>query len=698
MPETAITTGTKFADLPAEKRVEILERRLARARAALHEAETALEGRMRELDTANRELTMREADLAAKLDLESNKLLSAQKSGGFATIYADHGSVYQSSLQLNDILGLSRAIKLTPDIVVGCIHPLDRKRILADAQRFFAVLPAYIDHRFEHRIVKPDGVIRWLRWSLQKNTDESGAFRSVFGSVHDITDSRANQRAVRALQLRAERRVKELALITAKLERSQTQTQQALDARTQFLSYMAHQFRTPLNTFSGMVDLLSIDGQSPEDEERIMFAQRAAERLESLITEVIAEADGETNTPSLFPVRANLTALIEQTADYWNRSSEDSDDGGMLSVTARNTLPAAVSVDAARLREAIDSCVGYGLSSAGDVHLLAEWNDALCMTMEAARLAPDLDTAGPENLLSSDPQLRRARVIIEAMGGSLNANQGAQATLQLMIPMPLDHSALAHADQFLRNSQGDEPALLIAEDTESNRHVLVGLCKRLGCKVQTAVNGAEAVAAASEQKFDVILMDVQMPVMSGEEAVRHIRSGGSDNAATPVIGVTAHSLQAERARLLASGMSTCLAKPIQPAELRAALMTAMQARSDSGAMDNLFDLRRFREAFGALPDQFHEKFLGAIRDDLTTYGAALDQAIQTGDDGGADRQAHALKGIAGNIGAIALTEAIADYREAQPAQRAAASARLTEKIAATLEACGDLYKAMIEKG
>lgn len=687
-----------LSDLPAEKRAEILERRLARSRAALHEAETALEGRMRQLDTANRNLTMREADLAARLDLESSKLLAAQRSGGFATIHADRGSEYQSSLQLNHILGVTADTQVTPDFMISCIHPLDRARILGNAQEFFTALPAGVDHNFEHRIVKPGGEVRWLRWSLQKETGTDGAFRSVFGTVHDITESRANQRTVRALQLRAERRVKELALLTAKLERSQTQTQQALDARTRFLSYMAHQFRTPLNTFSGMLDLLSIDGQSVEDEERITFAQRAAERLESLITEVIAEAEGHSAAPSLFPTGTNLTALIEQTTDYWNRSADDSDDGGLLTVTTENTLPEAVSVDAARLREAIDNCIGYGLSSAGDVHLSAGWNDALCLQIHAARLAPDLDAMGPENLLAGDPQLRRADAIIEAMNGTLNISQNNQAALELVIPMPLERLAQQDTNQLLHNKAGEEPSLLIAEDTESNRHVLVGLCKRLGCKVQTAVNGAEAVAAASSEKFDVILMDVQMPIMSGEEAVRHIRSGTSNNATTPIIGVTAHSLQAERDRLLASGMSTCLAKPIQPAELRAALMTAMQAPSDNGTIDNLFDLRRFREAFGALPEQFHEKFLGAIRDDLTNYSAALDQAVQSEDGELADRQAHALKGIAGNIGAIGLTEAIASYRTAEKPDRAAAYTALTDKIAATLEACGDLYEAMISKG
>lgn len=687
-----------LSDLPAEKRAEILERRLARARAALHEAETALEGRMRELDTANRNLTMREADLAARLDLESSKLLAAQRSGGFATVHADRGSKYQSSLQLNHILGVTADTQVTPDFMISCIHPLDRARILDNAQEFFTALPAGVDHNFEHRIVKPDGGIRWLRWSLQKDIDASGAFRSVFGAVHDITESRANQRIVKALQLRAERRVKELALLTAKLERSQSQTQQALDARTQFLSYMAHQFRTPLNTFSGMVDLLAIDGQSAEDEERITFAQRAAERLESLITEVITEAEGQSATPSLFPAGTNLTALIEQTADYWNRSADDSDDGGLLTVIMENSLPEAVSVDAARLREAIDNCIGYGLSSAGDVHLSAGWSDALHLQIHAARLAPDLDAMGPKSLLAGDPQLRRANAIIEAMNGTLNISHNNQVALELLIPMPLDQSAQMDRNQLLRNKAGEEPTLLIAEDTESNRHVLVGLCKRLGCKVQTAINGAEAVAAASSEKFDVILMDVQMPIMSGEEAVRHIRSGNSDNAATPIIGVTAHSLQAERDRLLASGMSTCLAKPIQPAELRAALMTAMQASSDNGAIDNLFDLRRFREAFGALPEQFHEKFLGAICADLTNYSAALDQAVQSDDAEMADRQAHALKGIAGNIGAIGLTEAIASYRVAEGPDRTTAYTALTNKIAATLEACGDLYEAMISKG
>ena len=689
-------TDKALADIPLEKRAVILERKLARAQAALAEAETALEGRMRELDQANRNLQRREADLAEKLDIESTKLLAAQRVGGFATIYAERGKPYQSSVQLNRILGAAEDITISPDYLLRRIHPLDRARIERSSTLFFEQMDAGTDHSFEHRILRPDGELRWLSWKLRKEVGSDGDFHSVSGSVRDITESRANQRAVRALQLRAERRVVELDRLSTRLAKSQQQAETALSARTEFLSYMAHQFRTPLNTFTGMTDLLAIEDRSEEDSRKLAFATRAAERLSSLVNEVIDEAEGRPANITLFPVLTNLEQLAEQTQDYWDRASSVSEDGGILAITIDGNLPDRTLVDVTRLREALDNLVGYGLSAAGDVKLDISWVDGLQISMVAGRLSADVDARGQKKLTDNEPQLRRAGVIAAAMEGTLEITEAPTPSVLVSLPLQIQETNDVQATGYLRNRSGDQPSILIAEDTESNRYVIVGLCERLGCRVETAVNGLEAVEAALSQQFDAILMDVQMPLMTGEEAVRHIRVSDLPQSKTPIIGVTAHSLQAERERLLASGMSACLAKPIQLAELRAALTTAMMASGDEDETGSLFDLRRFREAFEALPVQFREKFLAAVREDLQNYGGALESAVADNDTGTAERQAHALKGIAGNIGAIGLLAAIGVFREAEGNLNDEKFVSLKQKIAATLEACGDLYEAMIK--
>lgn len=690
-------TDNSMEDIPPEKRVTILERKLNRAQVALKEAETALEGRMRELDKANRDLQRREADLAERLNIEGTKLLAAQRVGGFATVYADRGQPYQSSIQLNRILGVANDIPITPDIMIRCLHPLDRARMLRNSEAFFTELSPDTDHVFEHRILRPDGEVRWLRWSLRKEGSGDGEFRSISGSVRDITESRMNQRAVRALQLRAERRVRELDLLTTSLAKSRQQAETALSARTEFLSYMAHQFRTPLNTFSGMMDMLSIEERSEEDTRQLAFAARAADRLGSLVNEVIEEAGGTASQTILFPAPLDLEEFCRETQEYWNRASADSEDGGVLELVVEGELPESVLADPSRLREALDNLIGYGLSAAGDVKLNLTWRDRLEISVSAGRLSADLAAKGAEAFVETEPQLRRANSVFLAMDGHMDILESPSPTLHVSVPLNMHDVRDAIAANSIQNRHGDQPSILVAEDTESNRYVIVGLCERLGCRVETAVNGLEAVEAALSQQFDAILMDVQMPVMTGEEAVRHIRASDATNARTPIIGVTAHSLQAERDRLLASGMSACLAKPIQLPELRAALTTAMAAQPGDEDTANLFDLRRFREAFEALPVQFREKFLAAVGEDLRNYGTAMDAAVKAEDAAAADRQAHALKGIAGNIGAIGLLTAISAFRESHPSSREQAYAALRQKIAATLEACGDLYDAMIRE-
>ncbi len=545
-------------DLPIEEQVRILKLRLERAERALWDAETALEDRMHALDRANKELSKRESELVEKLDIESRQLLAAQATAQMATIYGEKGKPFSASQGAGKLLGLPDDVEGTLDKLVSAIHPLDRDRIMREGLDFFKKRKPGVEHRFEHRIVRYDTrATHWLSWAIRRDRGTEHRASSVYGTVRDITVSRSNERAVRALQLRAERRVAELNKLSEQLSSEQKKTAEALRARTQFLTEMAHAIRTPLNSLNGGLELLS-DHVSDQSKD---FA-------------VVRDA-------------------TDQLVELASRMIEQSDSDDALSIVA-----------------------------ALDVY------------------NPE---AGPKEALKS------------------------------------------------------APSVLLAEDTESNRYVIERMLQSIGCETTIVHNGVEAVEAIRGRSFDLVLMDVMMPIMDGEQATQAIRNMSGPASRTPIIGVTAHSLQAERERLLSAGMTTCLAKPIRREELETAIRTAMIGREAVQPLNARFDHELFQRTFFDLPEAYRDRMRAAAKKDISDYGEEVLTAAKSDDGEALSRAAHSLKGVSLNVGAIGIVEELSRYREKLAEDPGFSSASLRKEIAASLLAFDDLFNALVSK-
>ena len=550
---------TSLPELPAEQRADILEARLERSERALEAAETALEARMKDLFRANQELKLREQQLAQKLEIESALLLGALSTVQMAAAYSEKDRGYSISESAAPLLGLSAGEEATLEKIVGALHPLDRKRIMRESMLFFRKAQAGLTRRYVHRIIRYDnGETRWLSWSITRKKGNSLRPSHMVATVRDITEERHNERQVRALQLRAERRLTELAKLQSELSAAKERVDAALAGRNRFISEMAHAIRTPLATLSGALELLrqKVDGTSDED---LKLAREAADQLGEMATKLIEEAGR---------------------------------DG-------------------------------------------------------------DPDTAGRE-------------------GSSALANMSSTIALP------------------------DRPRVLVAEDTESNRYVAERLLAELGCDVSSVENGAAAVEAVRREAFDLVLMDVMMPIMNGEQATQAIRALGGPASRTPIIGVTAHSLQSERERLLSSGMTACLSKPVKRETLETAIQTALIAGRDVGQGAVRFDHDLFRRAFMDLPPSYRLRMREAAKKDITKYAANVLSAVETDDDIGLSKASHSLNGVSLNIGAVEIVEELAAYREKRPAPDASTEG-FRRAVAASLLAVDDLYDALVEQ-
>jgi len=204
--------------------------------------------------------------------------------------------------------------------------------------------------------------------------------------------------------------------------------------------------------------------------------------------------------------------------------------------------------------------------------------------------------------------------------------------------------------------------ILLAEDNIVNQRVAVGLLNRRGHHVTVANNGVEALAAVEHGTFDLVLMDVQMPVMGGIEATEAIRLREREKGGRRlrIIAMTAHAMTGDRERCLASGMDDYLSKPIDPAMLYATLEHDRAAANERGgtihpaaasAVDDEALLMRLGGDTGLLADVVQVFLL-----DCPARLAAIKQAIEDGDRDGIRSNAHALKGAAGNMSAAGLCE------------------------------------------
>lgn len=283
----------------------LMERRLRRADAARKEAEHLLEKRSRELDRINRELRQRESELAARLDIGNRNLLEAQRLAGMATFYGVAGEGFRASPAMAPLFGYPENDIPNAAQVAAAIHPLDRNRIVAAQQHFFVHSLPGDEQSHECRIIRRDGVVRWVRWYARRDVSETTGPGPISGTVQDITAQRHAERRARALQLISERNLARLRLTeaaladrVAELERAATalaashaRTEAAQRAKSRFLAQMSHNIRTPMNGVLGMMTALARTTLDPKQADMLARARRAGDELRALVDNIIDIAD-----------------------------------------------------------------------------------------------------------------------------------------------------------------------------------------------------------------------------------------------------------------------------------------------------------------------------------------------------------------------------------------------------------------------
>lgn len=398
---------------------------------------------------------------------------------------------------------------------------------------------------------------------------------------------------------RCEARIRELLMLRFTTDRIAEERAEALmlaqrqsTVKSQFLATMSHEMRTPLHGILGLTRMLRKDGAiSPEKkpEEQLQLIERAGEHLLTLINDILDFSKLEAGQVRLSPQVFDLAGLID---DVVSLSIPGAFQSG-LSLTTRLHMqrPCYVRGDPSRLRQVLHNLIGNAIkfTEAGAVTVVAKHRgsrariavhdtgvgipaDELPRIFDAFHQA---DSSFTRRYGGTGLGLTIARELARAMGGDLvctsQQGRGSCFTVTVDLPEALPPQLLAAGDgQAVPPLQG---RVLLAEDNPVNALVAEAALKNMGLTVELVEDGLQAVASFRASPPDLVLLDCQMPVMDGFEAVRRIREheGEQGLPRTPVVALTANALQGDREQSLAAGMDDHLAKPFRDEELRAML-------------------------------------------------------------------------------------------------------------------------------
>jgi len=367
-------------------------------------------------------------------------------------------------------------------------------------------------------------------------------------------------------------------------------------AKSDFLATISHEIRTPMNAVVAAGSLLRRTDLDAGQTAHVDMLANASEVLLGLLNDVLDLSRIESGKLEVCLAPFDLTDKLAAAVDLWRAKAPDG-------VTVRfdpNGLPARILTDPLRLQQIVSNLLSNAtkFTARGEIvvrggQTLGAEGPRLWIEVEDSGRGMDAETAA--RVFMSFEQgstgvtrehggtglgLAISRRLAELMGGRLTVRSeaGAGSVFRLDCPLLLAEAEPAPAPGLLGHVLKDGGAsLLLAEDHEVNQRIVRLMLEPLGIEVTVAVNGAVAVEMAGLRPFDVILMDMQMPVMGGIEATGLIRAGGP-NATTPILALTANAMAEHRAQWTAVGVDTFLTKPIGMEALVEHVMAAV-ARS-----------------------------------------------------------------------------------------------------------------------
>ena len=500
----------------------------------------------------------------------------------------------------------------------------------------------------------------------------------------------------------------ERALMQAK-ERAEAAT----IAKSSFLTRMGHEIRTPMNAILGMSFLLRQSGLSSQQMEHLEKIQAAAIGLVELLNNILEFSQLESGRASSVRTPFLISMMLEEALGGMRERARQ---GGLeWHLDVETQVPARLVGDAPRLEKILSVIVDNALkftdkgSVTVKVSLEALDGDESWLHFSVIDTGIGMSTEQLEQVFQSftqaDGSLTRryggaglglaiAHHLVELMSGMMwaESTEGQGSTFHCVLPFgrtvaeepedPVVKAVVEEPPVAVVMSQ-ETPQILLVEDNEINQEIACELLTSMNLQVDVAENGEEALKAVQAKRYDMVFMDIQMPVMDGLEATRCIRASELDWAReVPIIAMTAHSLSDDREQSLSVGMNAHLTKPINPEALRRVIAIWLPDRVLAAPPQGTKTDAEVKPRFSLDLSSLHGinitsgisnvagneiLYLDLLRRFVAKYRNShmeLPELLTAFDTESAARLAHTIKGVAANLGAIRLAGIAKDIESA----------------------------------
>ncbi len=578
-------------------------------------ASTEIKQVLHELSVHQIELELQNEDLqATRRELEAARdsyvRLYHQSPAGYLTL-DQHGRIVQYNDTFASQLGETQS-NLNGMFLTHWMDPAERDVFLGRYKAFFKEPHSkHIDIQLQNRHGKAfTARIAGRRASTALVPDKQDSLSDplLLITVTDISDQRKAEEALLETNRQLEK-------TTALAQAKAAEAKEASKTKSEFLANMSHEIRTPLNGVIGTADLLLDTPLSGEQRHLIQVVRASGKILLVLINDILDLAKIEANKVVLDPHVFNPHALVQETASILNFQVQEKQIE--LTRTIAPDVPQNLWGDSYRLQQVLMNICGNAIkfTTAGQVRIIltcpsrSDTQTVLRFEVQDSGIGipqdqidalflafHQVDASVTRKYGGTGLGLSISKRLVEMMGGEVGVSsiEGQGSTFWFTVTFANQAqlpTASAHSDRPELTTSVSEPSdkpgpdstagspashkqtadlrILVAEDNAVNQLVLRRVLERLGVRPEIAENGQQAMQKLASNPYDLVLMDVQMPIMDGLEATRQIRAGdgGVLNPHIPIIALTAHAMPEHRQQCLQAGMNDYLTKPIQPGEL-----------------------------------------------------------------------------------------------------------------------------------